>query len=163
MTVDRTQPAIVRYLAEDPAFAGIGYVTADRLQSALGGELPRVLGDGDVPRVAPVTGVERAERLVAAWRNRYRRRPCAEPFCFGPDFGTASFLPVPLHGVQLLPVAAGSSVPSGRSVSTRASDGRLPGAVGCVIRRMIWSADGIIFSDVLPSLWSGVSASFPVL
>lgn len=66
----RERTAVVRHLAEDPAFAGIGYATAGRLQVALGDDLPRVLGDGDVARLARVIGFERAEVLVEAWRSR---------------------------------------------------------------------------------------------
>jgi len=64
------QNALVRHLAEDPTFPGIGYATASRLQVALGDDLSRVLGEGDVPRLAQVIGIERAEVLVEAWRDR---------------------------------------------------------------------------------------------
>jgi hypothetical protein len=49
-----------------------------------------------------------------------------------------------LPGVQELPIAAGSSMPPGRSVKTRALVGRLSGFEGCVISWMILSAESII-------------------
>lgn len=62
--------ALVRHLAEDPAFVGIGYATAGKLQAALGDDLGRALADGDLVALEPILGIERAHDLVAAWRDR---------------------------------------------------------------------------------------------
>ena len=73
MAMSMSQPlrdTLVRYLAEDPAFAGIGYATAHRLWDALGDDLSAVLGNGEIRRLEPVLGVERAEALVETWRLR---------------------------------------------------------------------------------------------
>jgi exodeoxyribonuclease V alpha subunit len=64
------QTAIVRHLAENPAFVGIGYATAGRLAAALGDDLARSLADGDLDALIPILGAERSETLVAAWRDR---------------------------------------------------------------------------------------------
>jgi hypothetical protein len=61
---------LVRHLAEDPAFAGIGYATAGRLWEAFGADLSAILGNGEIGRLEPLLGVERAEALIEAWRNR---------------------------------------------------------------------------------------------
>ena len=60
---------IVRHLAEDPAFEGIGYATAAKLREAFGDELSTLLGNGDVARLTAVLSEDRAERLVAAWKE----------------------------------------------------------------------------------------------
>lgn len=62
--------AIVRHLAENPAFVGIGYATAGRLAAALGDDLARALAEGDFAALTPILGAERSETLVAAWRDR---------------------------------------------------------------------------------------------
>lgn len=62
--------ALVRHLAQDAAFAGIGPVTAGRLWNRFGDDLPRVLSDGDADALASVVGEERASSLVIAWRER---------------------------------------------------------------------------------------------
>ncbi len=61
---------IVRHLAEEPAFVGIGYATAGRLWQRFGAELYRLLGDGDAEALSEIVPLERAESLVAAWRER---------------------------------------------------------------------------------------------
>jgi exodeoxyribonuclease V alpha subunit len=71
MEIGRHDPGttIVRYLVENPAFAGIGVATASKLWNAFGQELYGILGSGDVGRLAPVLGPDRAERLAGAWRE----------------------------------------------------------------------------------------------
>lgn len=61
---------LVRHLAEDGAFSGIGYATAGKLRAALGDALVQALGNGDIEALTPILGVERAEALVVAWRDR---------------------------------------------------------------------------------------------
>jgi exodeoxyribonuclease V alpha subunit len=61
---------IVRHLAEEPAFEGIGYATAAKLWKAFGNKLYALLGNGDVARLTEVLGVDRAERLVLAWTEK---------------------------------------------------------------------------------------------
>ncbi len=61
---------IVRHLAEDPAFEGIGYATAAKLWEAFGQSLYSILGNGDVRRLTRVLGAERAEVLAQAWREK---------------------------------------------------------------------------------------------
>ncbi|MHC2279884.1 exodeoxyribonuclease V alpha subunit [Bradyrhizobium diazoefficiens] len=61
---------IVRHLAEDPAFEGIGYATAAKLWKAFGAELYALLGNGDVDRLSEVLSEDRAERLVLAWKEK---------------------------------------------------------------------------------------------
>jgi exodeoxyribonuclease V alpha subunit len=68
--LDRSLAAVVRHLAEDPAFVGIGYATAGRLATALGDDLVRSLAVGDLEALIPILGAERSETLVAAWRDR---------------------------------------------------------------------------------------------
>lgn len=70
LPLDRSLAAIVRHLAEEPAFVGIGFATAGRLAAALGDDLARSLADGDLEALEPILGAERAETLVAAWRAR---------------------------------------------------------------------------------------------
>ncbi|WP_271565893.1 AAA family ATPase [Bradyrhizobium sp. CCBAU 11386] len=61
---------IVRHLAEEPAFEGIGYATAAKLWKSFGDNLYALLGNGDAVRLADVLGADRAERLVLAWREK---------------------------------------------------------------------------------------------
>jgi exodeoxyribonuclease V alpha subunit len=61
---------IVRHLAEDPAFAGIGYATASKLWKAFGDKLYAVLGGGDAGCLTDLLGRERAEALVRAWKEK---------------------------------------------------------------------------------------------
>ncbi len=67
---DPAGETIVRHLAEEPAFVGIGYATAGRLWTRFGADLCRVLGDGDVAALADVLGIDRAAELARAWRER---------------------------------------------------------------------------------------------
>ena len=66
---DYSNDLVVRFLATDPAFVGIGVARASRLREVFGDDLPRVLGGGDVDLLADVVGQERAETLVAAWQE----------------------------------------------------------------------------------------------
>lgn len=61
---------LVRHLAEDPAFEGIGYATASRLWETFGERLYAVLGNGDVERLTTVLSRERAEALAQAWKAK---------------------------------------------------------------------------------------------
>lgn len=61
---------VVRYLATNPAFVGVGVARASALWDAFGEDLYRVLGSGEVERLAPVLGEELAERLALAWGER---------------------------------------------------------------------------------------------
>lgn len=61
---------IVRHLAEEPAFEGIGYATAAKLWKAFGDELYALLGNSDAVRLTEVLGADRAERLVLAWKEK---------------------------------------------------------------------------------------------
>lgn len=60
---------IVKHLATDPEFVGIGYAKAGKLAEAFGGDLPKILADGDPAPFAPIVGQDAAETLVAAWRR----------------------------------------------------------------------------------------------
>ena len=59
-----TGRTIVRYLATNPRFEGIGWRTANRLWEALQGRLYDAVAGGDVEAVACVIGAERAVRVV---------------------------------------------------------------------------------------------------
>lgn len=61
--------ALIRHLAQDPAFVGIGPAAAARLWDRFGDDLPRVLGAGAADLLATVVGEDRAAGLVAAWRE----------------------------------------------------------------------------------------------
>lgn len=61
---------IVRHLAEEPAFEGIGIATASKLWKTFGAELYAMLGSGDVARLSEVLGEDRAGRLVLAWKEK---------------------------------------------------------------------------------------------
>ncbi|MDT7953872.1 MAG: helix-hairpin-helix domain-containing protein, partial [Acetobacteraceae bacterium] len=60
---------IVRYLATNPAFEGIGAARASHLWESFGPELYRVLGSGDAEALATVIGDDRAQGLAAAWKE----------------------------------------------------------------------------------------------
>ena len=60
---------IVKHLATDPEFVGIGYAKAGKLAEAFGGDLPKILADGDLTPFVPIVGQDIAETLVAAWRR----------------------------------------------------------------------------------------------
>ncbi|MFK4507438.1 AAA family ATPase [Bradyrhizobium daqingense] len=64
----RSGDTIVRHLAEDPAFEGIGYATAAKLWEAFGERLYALLGD--VASLTAVLNEDRAERLVLAWKEK---------------------------------------------------------------------------------------------
>ena len=66
---DNSGDLVVRFLATDPAFEGIGVARASKLRQAFGNDLARVLGGGDVELLAGVLGRERAETLAAAWQE----------------------------------------------------------------------------------------------
>lgn len=58
---------IVNYLAENPAFEGIGHVKARRLWNEFGERLYGVLDSYDVDALSSVLTVETAQALVRAW------------------------------------------------------------------------------------------------
>ena len=66
---DHSGDLIVRFLATDPAFEGIGVARASKLREVFGDDLARVLGGGDVELLAGVLGRERAETLAVAWQE----------------------------------------------------------------------------------------------
>jgi exodeoxyribonuclease V alpha subunit len=68
---------IVRYLATEKRFVGIGQARAAALWKAFGPELYRILGDGEVERVAEVLGDELARALVETWRDDLAERDVA--------------------------------------------------------------------------------------
>jgi exodeoxyribonuclease V alpha subunit len=61
---------LVRHLADDPDFRGIGYATAAKLWSAFGEDLYSILGNGDAAPLTDLLGAERAESLVQAWQEK---------------------------------------------------------------------------------------------
>lgn len=65
--------ALVRHLAEGPAFAGIGYAKAAKLAAAFGDDLPKLLADGDPGPFQHILGEAAASVLVAAWREDQAR------------------------------------------------------------------------------------------
>ena len=58
---------LVAFLADQPSFAGIGYVKARRLWDAFGSELYSLLDSANVDSLATVLTREVAERAVKAW------------------------------------------------------------------------------------------------
>ena len=64
---------LVRHLAEDPSFEGIGYAKASRLAAAFGSELPRLLGEGDPAPFVALVGEVPAESLVRSWMDGLAR------------------------------------------------------------------------------------------
>lgn len=58
---------IVTFLADNPAFAGVGRVKAHRLWEALNSRLYEVLESGDVSALRAYTGPEVAASTIAAW------------------------------------------------------------------------------------------------
>lgn len=70
---ERATDAIVRHLATNPSFAGIGYAKAAKLGEAFGSDLARVLADGEVGLFTPIVGQDVAEGLVLAWREHLAR------------------------------------------------------------------------------------------
>ncbi|WP_218511737.1 ATP-dependent RecD-like DNA helicase [Variovorax sp. dw_308] len=58
---------IVTFLADNPAFAGVGRVKAHRLWEALNSRLYEVLESGDVSALRAYTGPEVAALTIAAW------------------------------------------------------------------------------------------------
>lgn len=58
---------LVAYLADQPSFAGIGYVKARKLWDAFGSRLYSILDAADVTSLSAVLTPEVAERAVAAW------------------------------------------------------------------------------------------------
>lgn len=59
-----TGRTIIRYLATNSRFEGIGWRTANRLWEAMQGRLYDAVADGDVEAIAGVIGAERAVRVV---------------------------------------------------------------------------------------------------
>ena len=74
---DSAGETIVRHLAEEPAFVGIGYATAGRPWTRLSADPYRVLGDGDVAALAGVLRGDRAAepRRIAHCHVFLGRRP----------------------------------------------------------------------------------------
>lgn len=65
--------ALVRHLAEDSAFAGIGYAKAAKLAAEFGDDLPKRLAEGDPGPFEQILGRDVAARLVVAWREDQAR------------------------------------------------------------------------------------------
>ncbi|QZO00145.1 helix-hairpin-helix domain-containing protein [Chenggangzhangella methanolivorans] len=65
--------ALIRHLAETPAFEGIGWAKAARLAEVFGPDLPRLLAGGDPNPLATVVGEREAETLVRAWAEDLAR------------------------------------------------------------------------------------------
>lgn len=65
--------ALLRHLAETPAFEGIGWTKAARLVHDFGPDLPRLLAGGDPTPFVPVVGERPAEVLVKAWAEDLAR------------------------------------------------------------------------------------------
>ena len=57
---------LVRHIAEEPAFVGIGYAKASRLAEVFGAELPRLLAADDPAPFGPYVGQAAAETLAKA-------------------------------------------------------------------------------------------------
>lgn len=68
---------IVKYLAANRRFAGVGYARAAALWEAFGPDLYRVLADGETARLAPLLGEDVARSLVEAWREDLAERDIA--------------------------------------------------------------------------------------
>lgn len=60
---------VVRFLADNPAFEGIGLVKARRLWESFGQSLFALLDGGDVGRLSAVLRPELATRLVESWKQ----------------------------------------------------------------------------------------------
>ena len=61
---------LVQYLANNPAFVGVGEVKARALFEAFGDDLADVLSSGDVERLSEVLTRETSVRLVDAWAEQ---------------------------------------------------------------------------------------------
>lgn len=61
---------IVRFMADSPAFEGIGRVKARKLWETFGEELYAILDGGDVAKLATVLPEERAVQVTAAWAQQ---------------------------------------------------------------------------------------------
>ncbi|MBK3732294.1 hypothetical protein GAY29_04105 [Azospirillum brasilense] len=78
---------IIKYLASDRRFAGIGQAKAAALWTAFGPDLYSVLGDGDLHRLVPVLGEDLSRSLVEAWHEDLAERDVAvwlDEHCFNP-------------------------------------------------------------------------------
>ena len=60
---------VVRYLADNPRFEGIGKVTAERLWETFHDALFAVLDDGDSAVLADVVGAHKAAMLIQGWNE----------------------------------------------------------------------------------------------
>lgn len=58
---------IVRLMAENPAFEGIGYVKARRLWETFGERLYQILDDADVEALSMLLTPDSARKVIAAW------------------------------------------------------------------------------------------------
>jgi exodeoxyribonuclease V alpha subunit len=56
--------AIIRYLATEQRFVGVGWATADRLWSAFGEELFHIIRSRDLSRLAAIVGPEKALSII---------------------------------------------------------------------------------------------------
>lgn len=61
---------ISQFLANNPAFGGIGHTKASRLWEALGDDLGRALDDGDVAALCATLSDELAVRTIDAWKAK---------------------------------------------------------------------------------------------
>lgn len=61
---------LVRYLADNPAFQGIGETKALKLYAHFGDDLLAVLNAGRIDDLRPILTAEVAERLLAAWADK---------------------------------------------------------------------------------------------
>lgn len=86
---DPSGDLLVRFLATDPAFPGIGVARAAQLREAFGDELARVLGSGDASLLEGVLGRDLAETLSACWREHLAR---ADVVVWLAELGFESFL-----------------------------------------------------------------------
>lgn len=60
---------LLRFLARNRSFQGVGEARARRLWNAFGEDLHEILNGADVPRLAEVLGLDLAASLVDAWRE----------------------------------------------------------------------------------------------
>jgi len=61
---------IVSFIAEDPSFAGIGYVKARKMWETFGDELYAILDEGDASRLSGVLSIDTARQVVDTWAQQ---------------------------------------------------------------------------------------------
>ncbi len=86
---DPSGDLLVRFLATDPAFPGIGVARASQLREAFGDELARVLGSGDASLLESVLGRDLAETLASRWQEHLAR---ADVVVWLADLGFEAYL-----------------------------------------------------------------------